>query len=99
MITVTLPVKYRVSPVLVITVTEGCPNWRIKSSRGVPMGTTRPGAGKNGLTGGEMTGMNAVTGGEMNDWTGAKTGFVGTNAVGDGLKKGDGMIAVPGRIT
>jgi hypothetical protein len=107
MITVTLPVKYRVSPVLVIIVTEGCPNWRIRSSRGVPRGTTRPGAGtsaltggeKNGLIGGEVTEMNALTGGDMNGWTGAKTGFVGTNAVGDGLTKADGMIVVPEKIT
>ena len=85
MITVTLPVKNNVSPVLVIMVTEGCPNWRMTSARGVPIGIMRPDPA--------ITGMNGV------GVSGGNTGFVGTNAVGDGLTKGNGMIVVPGRIT
>jgi hypothetical protein len=47
--TVAPPGKYNVSPVLVITVTDGGPNWRITSARGVPTtGNEEPTAGAKG---------------------------------------------------
>jgi len=64
MITVTPPVKYSVSPVLVMIVTDGAPNWRSTSDLGVPVAGNRwfPGTG---LPVGWMTGTIVWPGSRM----------------------------------